>query len=83
MADVPALSWDVAQGETCVCGLLPRLFVMPLYRGPGTAVSCPCAVGPLYFVLSFARHLRYKGDKRRAHPWTVPCTPLGEVEGQP
>jgi hypothetical protein len=40
-------------------------------------------MGPVYFVLSFARHLRYKGDKRRARPWAVPCTPPGEVEGQP
>jgi hypothetical protein len=24
-----------------------------------------------------------KGDKRRARPWAVPCTPPGEVEGQP
>jgi hypothetical protein len=37
----------------------------------------------LYFVLPFACHLRYKGDKRRTRPWTVPCTPPREVEGQP
>ena len=82
-ADEPALPWDAAYGDTCTCGMLPRLYEMPPYRGHGTAVSCPRTVVPPYFALSFARRLRYKGDKRRARPWPVPCTPPGEVEGQP
>ena len=80
--DAPALPLVAAPGEPCACGMPPRLYERPPYRGHGTAVSCPRTVVPPYFALSFARRLRYKGDKRRACPWTVPCTPPKEAEDQ-
>jgi hypothetical protein len=48
-----------------------------------SATSCPHTAVPPYFALSFACSLRYKGNKGSDRSWTVPCTPPGEVEGQP